>query len=807
MANKKEEEKKTTTTEEAAEEAKRQATGPEKSPALSDANTGRAAPGTPANASRAAWPPQRSPVRGSVDQRRSDGLGSDSHSNRQHHAYSPKSDPKHNLPPNDMPPLTNPSTYQQSDPSTYQQPGQQVSYHQPFKFHGYGYGAYPAAIPTVPYIITSGQSSRPPFLLTGQLDAIDRNRNFQLLADGSHAGPHFNQTWGHQQAFPPSDNMNMPHGAAHGPMISQVSQYAPASGYNDWSGYPEEAPDLGARIVKQIEYYFSDENLPTDYYLQNLQDEQGWVPIKKIADFNRVKKMMIDFILEALQRSNSIEVQGDKIRRLNDLPKWVPTSGHRPIQHSQPTEVQSTTTESTEVIKKNSLFTQGNNETAANDKHECLSGTTSDGECLTRNEQSEDNDKKFASEQLSATSSDGEDLTRNEQSEDGSGRLSNLEELSDGLIDDSKSSTKGHLPLNTRIDNEDNGMDVNDQDLQKLVNVSQESRIDENDRSGLEKESISNEEASIVDEALLFFEQLRAKHSGNQRHNSGTKVGDSKSSAHGNPSLNYKVNISGTDDLGHSHSLRQQTKGNNKSSSSSNQQFFQSNTRNHNSSHNDQGAASQSPPLGSFFGSAHAESDGPTLSKSSVLPDGFFSGSSPPVGYLPKSLTQFQHPSLKLLETIEFKQEKYDKFRKRCLSDRKNCGIGCSEKMNELYRFWSYFLRTEFKPHMYEEFKKLALEDEAAKCDYGIECLFRFYSYALETQFIEHLYDDFEKLTLEFYHKGNLYGLEKYWALHHYRDETDPPLKKNPELERLLSEEYRVLSDFTAKEKAHKAVR
>ncbi|RRT40284.1 hypothetical protein GW17_00060413, partial [Ensete ventricosum] len=76
-------------------------------------------------------------------------------------------------------------------------------------------------------------------------------------------------------------------------------------------------------------------------------------------------------------------------------------------------------------------------------------------------------------------------------------------------------------------------------------------------------------------------------------------------------------------------------------------------------------------------------------------------------------------------------------------------------------------------------------------------------SYGLEKHFRDDLYDDFEQLTLEFYKKGNLYGLEKYWAFHHYREDrgSTEPLRKHPELERLLREEYRSLDDFRAKEK------
>ncbi|TQE05628.1 hypothetical protein C1H46_008761 [Malus baccata] len=362
-------------------------------------------------------------------------------------------------------------------------------------------------------------------------------------------GRPWNHTWHQQRAFNPRENIPVQQGV--GPFL-RPQFFGPAPGFMVGPSIPGPAPicylpvpplsairgphppsfvphplnpgaplppskthtlSLRDNIIKQIECYFSDENLKKDRYLISLMDDQGWVPITTIADFKRVcfgiivdiaeakvKKMCTDiaFIIDSLLGSTTVEVQSDF------------------SYHSEGIETVRYADDGTEGMPS---YMDMKNPAMSND---------------------------FANTFM----------------------LDEELELEQKIIKDDRSPIRSVGP---RIDDEDDEILVNDQDVQRLVIVTQNSRVGKGSKhDDKESKTISNELASAINDGLYFYEQS----------------------------------------------------------------------------------------VGFFFSSTPPETHGPRSSKVSVSPHGFLSGSSPPVGSVPKSFPPFQHPSHQLLEENGFKQQK-----------------------------------------------------------------------------------------------------------------------------------------------------
>lgn len=85
-------------------------------------------------------------------------------------------------------------------------------------------------------------------------------------------------------------------------------------------------------IRKQIEYYFSFENLMKDFFLRRKMDAEGFLPVKLIASFHRVQALSTDVavVTSAIEESEELElVDGFKVRTKVDPTKW-------PISNTEP---------------------------------------------------------------------------------------------------------------------------------------------------------------------------------------------------------------------------------------------------------------------------------------------------------------------------------------------------------------------------------------------------------------------------------------------------------------------------------------
>eukprot|EP00803_Ostreobium_quekettii_P007882 evm.model.scf_2996.1 EVM.evm.TU.scf_2996.1 scf_2996:2559-11284(-) len=128
------------------------------------------------------------------------------------------------------------------------------------------------------------------------------------------------------------------------PMMPPQMFYPQAAYHMGGMGYPLHGgavtrSQVMEAVTKQIEYYFSVENLCKDIFLRKQMDENGWIPLVTVANFNRVRMLTPDhgLISEALCSSGTIEVSpdGNFIRPKSCFSQWL-LPGGQPHRNPQP---------------------------------------------------------------------------------------------------------------------------------------------------------------------------------------------------------------------------------------------------------------------------------------------------------------------------------------------------------------------------------------------------------------------------------------------------------------------------------------
>lgn len=85
---------------------------------------------------------------------------------------------------------------------------------------------------------------------------------------------------------------------------------------------------IKAKVLRQVEYYFSDDSFPFDEYLKGQQDAEGYVPLAVICAFKKMLSYTKDeaVVAAALGDSDAIELDADgkRIKRIHPTPDADP---------------------------------------------------------------------------------------------------------------------------------------------------------------------------------------------------------------------------------------------------------------------------------------------------------------------------------------------------------------------------------------------------------------------------------------------------------------------------------------------------